>query len=78
MPQGVYVARVISGTGAEKAGLKKRDVITALNGEKVSSMEELQKMLSNYSAGDTVDLTVARYANNYDEETVSVALSSVQ
>ena len=78
MPQGVYVARVISGTGAEKAGLKKKDVITALNGEKVSSMEELQKMLSNYSAGDTVELTVARYANNYDEETVSVALSSVQ
>ncbi len=78
MPQGVYVARVISGTGAEKAGLKKKDVITALNGEKVSSMEELQKMLSDYSAGDTVELTVARYANNYDEETVSVVLSSVQ
>ncbi len=78
MPQGVYVARVISGTGAEKAGIQKKDVITGLNGTSVSSMEELQQLLSSYSAGDTVEVTVARYADNYSEETLSVTLSSAQ
>ena len=78
MPQGVYVARVITGTGADKAGLAKKDVITALNGIKVSSMEELQNLLSNFSAGDSVEITVARYADSYEEETVEVVLSEAQ
>ena len=78
MPQGVYVARVISGTGADKAGLQKKDVITGLNGTQVKSMEELQQQLSSLSAGDTVEVTVARYADDYAEETIQVTLSSAQ
>lgn len=78
MPQGVYVARVISGTGADKAGLQKKDVITGLNGTQVKSMEELQQQLASFNAGDTVELTVARYADDYAEETIEVTLSSAQ
>ena len=78
MPQGVYIARVIAGTGAEKAGLKKKDVITALDGTRVTSMEELQGLLASYDVGDTVELTVARYANSYTEETVKVELSKAE
>ena len=78
MPQGIFVARVISGTGADKAGLEKKDVITALNQTRVTSMEELQSLLASYNVGDTVELTVARYANNYTEETVKVVLSKAE
>jgi serine protease Do len=78
MPQGIFVARVISGTGADKAGLQKKDVITALNQTRVTSMEELQSLLASYNVGDTVELTVARYANNYTEETVKVVLSKAE
>lgn len=78
MPQGIFVARVISGTGADKAGLNKKDVITALNQTRVTSMEELQSLLASYNVGDTVELTVARYANNYTEETVEVVLSKAE
>ncbi len=42
MPTGVYVAEIVKG-GTEEAGITKGNVITALNGTTVNSMEELQK-----------------------------------
>lgn len=76
MPEGVYVAGVISGTGADKAGLQKRDVITSFNGQSVSSMKEIQSALSSLSPGDKVEVTVAQYANDYQETTLTVTLGS--
>ena len=78
MPQGVYVAQVSEGGGAANAGIQKGDIITALNGEEISSMEDLKARLEYYAAGTTVTLTVER-ANNaggYDEYTFEVTLTS--
>ncbi len=78
MPQGVYVAQVSEGGGAANAGIQKGDIITALNGEEISSMEDLKGRLEYYAAGTTVTLTVER-ANNaggYDEYTFEVTLTS--
>jgi serine protease Do len=76
MPVGVYVYSVISGSGAESAGLRQGDIITAMDGQTVSTMEELQSLLKSYEAGDTVTLTVERIQNNgYEAMQVSVTLS---
>jgi serine protease Do len=76
MPVGVYVYSVISGSGAESAGLRQGDIITAMDGQTVSTMEELQALLKSYEAGDTVTLTVERIQNNgYEAMQVSVILS---
>jgi serine protease Do len=76
MPVGVYVYSVISGSGAESAGLRQGDIITAMDGQTVSTMEELQALLKSYEAGDTVTLTVERIQNNgYEASDVSVELS---
>ncbi len=75
MPTGVYVARVESGTGAEKAGLTKGDVITGFDGKDIYTMSEIQEALKSHKVGDTVKLKVARSNNNYAVEEVEVTLS---
>ena len=79
MPKGVYIAQVVKGGGAELAGLKVGNIITAVNGEEVASMEELKGKISICQVGDTVKLTVLT-ANNgsYDEAEIEVKLSSQQ
>ena len=66
MPEGVYIAQVYEGSAAAAAGLKQGDIITEFGGDKIASMEELQKELEFYAKGDTVDvkimtMTVAGY-----------------
>lgn len=74
LPSGVYVAQVVSGSGAAKAGIEKEDVITSFNGRKISSMEEIQNMLKYIPAGTTVEVTVARANDDYQEKTLEVTL----
>lgn len=77
MPQGVYVSSVTEGTGAAAAGLVKGDIITALNGETVESMEELKEELSYYAVGTTVELTIMQGSpTGYQAKTVEVTLGS--
>ena len=41
LPQGVYVAQVVTNSPASKAGLQKGDVITGIEGKDITTMEEL-------------------------------------
>lgn len=76
MPTGVYVAEVVKNGGAEDAGITKGNVITALNGTTVDSMEALQKELGYYEIGKTVSVTIQIPENNgeWTEKTVEVTL----
>ena len=76
MPTGVYVAEIVKGGGAEEAGITKGNVITALNGTTVNSIEELQKELGYYESGKTVSVTIQVPENNgeWTEKTVDVKL----
>lgn len=61
MPTGVYVSEVISGGGAEKAGITKGAVITGIEGTTVDGMDALQEQLQYYKAG--------RKGKNYSSDT---------
>lgn len=76
MPTGVYVSNVISRGGADKAGITKGSVITAINGTSVNSMEALQEQLQYYKVGEKVTLTIATPGNNgeYESSDVEVTL----
>ncbi|MDE6662281.1 MAG: trypsin-like peptidase domain-containing protein, partial [Lachnospiraceae bacterium] len=77
MPEGVYIAQVYEGTAADAAGLVKGDIITEFDGEKVSSMDELQTILEYYAKGDTVEITVMTIGNGgYRSKTVSITLGN--
>lgn len=76
MPTGVYIDEVSKGGGAEKAGLTKGNVITAINGTRVESMDALKNELEYYAVGETISVTVSIPENNgeYSEKTVDVTL----
>ena len=78
MPKGVYVAQIIEGSGAASSELQEGDIITAIDGQSVSGMEDLQKQLQYYAAGTEVTLTVQRQdgTGNYVEKQVKVTLST--
>lgn len=77
MPEGVYVAQVVDGSGAQEAGIVTGNIITKVEGKEVSSMEELKSAISDYKVGDAVTLTV-KIADNgtYIEKEISVTLSN--
>ena len=58
--QGAYVARIVSGSPAEEAGLKEGDVVTAVDDEKISSADALILAVRAHDIGDKVTLTVVR------------------
>ena len=75
IPTGVYVSDVTAGSAAESAGLRRGDVITAVDGRSVTDVSGLQDLLQYYSAGQTVTLTVQSITSgSYAEKTVSLTL----
>ena len=76
MPTGFYVKEVMSGGGAEKAGLTKGSIITGFEGSSISGMSSLQEQLQYYKAGEEVTLTVQIPDKNgeYTEKDIKVTL----
>lgn len=67
--KGVYVSEIVSGSAAEKAGLKSGDIIVKLDDEDIASMSDLTKCLYNYKSGEKASIVVNR---NGQETTLSV------
>ncbi len=76
MPSGVYVIEITDGGGADKAGMTKGCIITAINGSGVDSMDALQEQLEYYAKGETVTLTIQVPQTNgeFKEQTIDVTL----
>ena len=60
LPQGVYVYGVTENSAAAKAGLQQGDIITAINGTEITTMDELNTQKNQHKAGDTVTLRISR------------------
>ena len=69
---GIVVVSVVDGTGAAKSGLKKGDVIIALDGKEVTNSAYLKYMLYKYKAGDKIKVT---YLRDNKEKTTEVTLT---
>lgn len=57
---GIYVAEVIRGGAADKAGVKAGDVIQEISGYAVKTNAELQEQLAKYTPGNTVRFVLSR------------------
>ena len=66
--QGVYVSSVEQFSSAEKAGIKPGDVITAIDGTQVKTMDELNEIKNKHSIGDKVKLTIYREGRSQEVE----------
>ncbi len=65
----VQIAQIVSGSAAEKAGLKTGDLILKVNDTEITSNTALASIISGFNAGDTATLTIQRDGK---EQTVSV------
>lgn len=77
MPQGVFITNVIENSPALEAGLLKGDIITHVDGTKVTSFEELQEEMQYHASGDTIKIKVQRNGlNGYEEKEFDITLTS--
>jgi serine protease Do len=71
-PRGVAVARVIAGSPAERAGIKKDDVILQFNGEEVTGIRKLNRLINEVAPDHTARLRLSRGGS---EQEVSVTVA---
>ena len=77
MPEGVYVAQIVDGSGAANAGITTGSIITKVDDTEVGSMEELKECINKYKVGDTVTVTVQiADGGSYTEKQISVTLTN--
>ena len=70
LPQGIYVTRVYQNSDAAAKGVSEGDIITAINGVSVTTMEQLNRVKNQYTAGDTITLTIYRGGVSSDVEII--------
>lgn len=74
---GIYLHEIISGGAAEKSGLKKGDIIKAINGIEVKTAPAFQGQLAKYNPGDKVKMTVLRSGKRQEFEVTLQDMASL-
>lgn len=72
---GVYVDKVADASAAEEAGIEKGDVVTELDGKRVTKMSELQEIIAQHKPGDKVSVV---YVRGKKSHTTNVTLRNTQ
>jgi len=72
--QGVYIVQITSGSGAQAAGLKAGDVITAIDDKPMTTIDGVLSYIRSRNVGDTVQVVVDR---NGTTKTFSVTLKAL-
>ncbi|MBR4732783.1 MAG: trypsin-like peptidase domain-containing protein [Lachnospiraceae bacterium] len=79
LPEGGYVYYVVEGSGADKAGIKKGDVITRIEKMRVTSNADARSILQYYKQGEEVTVCYSRLEDGeYVSHEVKVLLGSAE
>lgn len=73
--EGIYVGEVVENGAAEDAGIKKGDVIVAIDGQNVTKFGELQGVVAKKRPGDKVNIT---YLRDKRKHTATITLKNEQ
>ena len=75
LPEGFYVSKITEDGNASKSELEIGNIITEIEGNKVTSIETIRKVLNKKEKGDRVTLKI-KYAsrNEYKEKEITVTL----
>jgi len=68
-------AAVLSGSPAEKAGLKANDILLEINGERIDENHPLGALIQKYQVGDEIEI---KYLRDQKENTTKLKLSSIE
>ena len=70
MPAGVYVNAVASGSDAAAKGIQVKDIILAVDGERISTTEDIETILYNHQPGETVTVIIYRSGRQYEVDII--------
>lgn len=73
--EGIYVAEVVDNSAASEAGIEKGDIITEVDGQKVTKFGDLSGIIAQKRPGDKISLT---YLHNKKKQTKTVTLRNEQ
>ena len=76
LPAGLYITQVEMGSAAWNGGLQAGDILISIDGETLSGVEDLNRILCAHGVGDQVTLCI--YRSGYGEGTITVALSEAR
>ena len=76
LPEGFYISSIVNGSNADKSDLEIGNIITEIDGNKVTSIETIKKTLNKKEKGDKVTLKI-KYANKneYQEKEITITLN---
>ena len=72
VPKGLYLTQIEAGSPAEEAGLVPGDILTRVDGQTVTSMEELNNLVYAHQVGEDIELRLYRSTG---PETITVTLA---
>jgi len=67
---GVIVVNVVEDSPADKAGIRRNDIIIALNDKPVHTIEELQDIVNTSRVGDRISIKIYRDNKSFNLETI--------
>ena len=70
LPSGMYIESIEEGSDAAVKGLEAGDILISVDNVRVSSMEDLHLLLSNYAVGDTVQIVIYRGGRQYTADLI--------
>jgi Do/DeqQ family serine protease len=73
---GVYIVEVSKGSAAEEAGLRKGDVIIAIDGQKITDGASVQEKVNNYHPGEKALITFIRDGQEHEAQVTFHAAAS--
>ena len=79
LPKGLYVSAVSEGSDCAAKGIQAGDIVTAVNGQSVTTTKEVTDIIAELAVGDTMDLTIWRSGKGGESSqfVVTVALVDV-
>ena len=76
LPEGFYISKITSGGSADKSELEIGNIITEIDGTKITSVETLRKVLNKKEKGDKVTLKIKYISKNeYKEKEITITLN---
>ena len=70
LPSGMYIESIEEGSDAATKGLEAGDILISVDNVRVSSMDDLRLLLSNYTVGDTVQIVIYRGGRQYTADLI--------